>query len=118
MDSNIQENVVLYDWLSFTSKIHTPEQIIDALGLSHCPWTETKGARGYQDRLYFGAISIHYNGREDTLACVGNLKKSMAEGDMMTEEEIIALQCNQPTNMDGVEKPSKRWMRSRKQKRK
>ncbi len=65
MDSNIQENVVLYDWLSFTSKNHTPEQLIAALGLSHCPWTDTKGARGYQDRLYFGAISIHYNGRED-----------------------------------------------------
>ena len=65
MDSNINENVVLYDWLSFTSKKHTPEEIIDALGLSHCPWTETKGARGYMDRKYFGCISIHYNGRED-----------------------------------------------------
>ena len=65
MDSNIRENVVLYDWLSFTSKDHTPEQLIAALGLSHCPWTDTKGARGYRDRLYFGAISIHYNGRED-----------------------------------------------------
>lgn len=65
MDSNIKENVVLYDWLSFTSKQHTPEEIIDALGLSHCPWTETKGARGYMDRKYFGCISIHYNGRED-----------------------------------------------------
>lgn len=65
MDSNINENVVLYDWLSFTSKKHTPQQLIEALGMSHCPWTETKGARGYMDRLYFGCISIHYNGRED-----------------------------------------------------
>lgn len=52
----------------------------------------------------------------DTLACVGNLKKSMEEGDMMTEDEIIALQCNQPANMEAIEKPSKRWMRNRKQK--
>lgn len=65
MDSNIKENVVLYDWLSFTSKKHTPEELIEALGLSHCPWTEIKGARGYLDRKYFGCISIHYNGRED-----------------------------------------------------
>lgn len=65
MDSNIQENVILYDWLSFTSKVHTPEEIIAALGLEHCPWTETKGARGYMDRKYFGCISVHYNGRED-----------------------------------------------------
>ena len=65
MDSNINYNVVLYDWLSFTSKIHSPDDLIAALGLTHCPWTETKGARGYRDRKYFGAISIHYNGRED-----------------------------------------------------
>ena len=70
MDSNINENVVLYDWLSFTSKKHTPEELIEALGLSHCPWTDTKGARGYMDRKYFGCISIHYNGREDMGVCV------------------------------------------------
>lgn len=52
----------------------------------------------------------------DTLACVGNLKKSMQEGDMMTEDQILALQCNQPTNMEGVSKPARRWLKSRKQK--
>lgn len=45
MDSKA-DNIVLYDWLSFTSKIHTPEQIMDALGLSHVPWTNTKGCKG------------------------------------------------------------------------
>ena len=44
-----KENIVLYDWLSFTSKNHTPEQLIEALGLTHCPWQETKGAHGYRD---------------------------------------------------------------------
>lgn len=48
----------------------------------------------------------------DTLACVGNLKKSMAAGDMMSEEEILALQQNtQQVNMDAVDKPSRRWMK-------
>lgn len=65
MDSNIAENIVLYDWLSFTSKVLTVSDFINALGLSHVPWTDTKGARGYRDRKYFGAISIHYNGRDD-----------------------------------------------------
>lgn len=51
----------------------------------------------------------------NTLACVGNLKKSMKEGDMMTEEEILKLQQNtQQANMDGVSKPSKRWLKNRK----
>lgn len=65
MDSCAAENLVIYDWLSFTSKVHTPDQLIAALGLSHVPWTETKGARGYRDRKYFSCISIHYNGRSD-----------------------------------------------------
>lgn len=50
----------------------------------------------------------------NTLACVGNLKKSMAEGDMMTEEEILKLQQNsQQANMDGVAKPSRRWLKAK-----
>lgn len=65
MQSNITENVILYDWVSFTSKHHSPDQLIDMLGLSYVPWTETKGARGYRDRKYFNCISIHYNGRDD-----------------------------------------------------
>lgn len=65
MDSNIAENIVLYDWLSFTSKTHTPDQIISALGLQDVPWIDTKGARGYRSRKYFSAISIHFDGRDD-----------------------------------------------------
>ena len=48
----------------------------------------------------------------NTLACVGNLKKSMAAGDMMSEEEILKLQQNSvDSNMEGVTAPSKRWKR-------
>lgn len=50
----------------------------------------------------------------DTLACVGNLKHSMEIGDMMTEAEILALQQNTQANMDGVNKPSRRWLRNKK----
>ena len=52
----------------------------------------------------------------DTLACVGNLKKSMQAGDMMTEEEILVLQQNtQDANMEAVAKPSRRWMKKQRQ---
>ncbi len=51
----------------------------------------------------------------NTLACVGNLKKSMQEGDMMSEAEILALQQNtQETNMEAVARPSRRWLRRQK----
>lgn len=50
----------------------------------------------------------------NTLACVGNLQKSFKKGDMMTEEEILALRRNdQAVGMDGIAKPSKRWLKSR-----
>ncbi|WP_325200164.1 zonular occludens toxin domain-containing protein [Oscillibacter sp.] len=55
----------------------------------------------------------------NTLACVGNLKKDMQEGAMLSEAEILALQVNQnQTNMDGVTKPSRRWLRSRRERKK
>lgn len=59
------DNKILIDWLSFTSKIHSPESIIDMLGLIGCKFTETYGMQGYQDRLIFGGISIHYNSRRN-----------------------------------------------------
>ena len=65
MDSSTAENMVIYDWLSFTSKDLSPDQLIEILGLSHVSWIITKGARGYQDRKYFGSISVYYNGRAD-----------------------------------------------------
>lgn len=53
----------------------------------------------------------------NTLACVGNLKKSMKAGDMMSEDEILKLQQNtQLSNMDAVASPSRRWLRSRRKK--
>lgn len=50
----------------------------------------------------------------DTLACVGNLKKSFENGDMLTEEEILNLQCNNGANMEIVSKPSRKYRRNRK----
>ncbi len=47
----------------------------------------------------------------DTLACVEQLKKSCQEGDMLSEEEILALQQNTPADMDAVQKPSRTYLR-------
>lgn len=58
-------NKVIYDALSITSKIHSIFDFIDMLGLNNASWTNVKGAHGYQDRLYFESISIHYNGSDD-----------------------------------------------------
>lgn len=54
----------------------------------------------------------------DTLACVDNLTKSCQSGDMLSEEEIMALQQNNPVNLDGVLSPSRKLKRASKKLRK
>lgn len=58
-------NYIIYDYLSFTSKIHSPQGLIAELGLSDVKFETLKGFYGYRDRLYYDGISIHYNGRDD-----------------------------------------------------
>lgn len=60
-----RSNLVLYDWLSFTSKTMSASDIVSLLGLDGYTWEVVKGAHGYRERLYFNAISIHYDGKED-----------------------------------------------------
>lgn len=50
----------------------------------------------------------------DTLACVGNLSKSCKEGDMLSEAEILALQCNTPSDNDNVIHMSRSLRKSKK----
>lgn len=47
----------------------------------------------------------------DTFATVGNLSKACVDGDMLTPEEILALQCSNGANMDAVTRPSKKYIR-------
>lgn len=54
----------------------------------------------------------------DTLACVDNLSKSCKEGDMLSEEEILALQQNTPSDMEVVAHPSRKYFRNQKKSRK
>lgn len=49
----------------------------------------------------------------DTLACVGNLKKSVECGDMLSEEDILNLQCNKGSDMDTVNSPSRKYYKKR-----
>lgn len=50
----------------------------------------------------------------DTLACVENLSKSCQKGDMLSEEQMLALQQNNGVNMEAVTRPSRKFIRARK----
>ena len=58
-------NIVIYDALSITSKIHSTGDFIELLGLREITWETVKGAHGYRSRLYWNCISIHYDGSEE-----------------------------------------------------
>jgi hypothetical protein len=54
----------------------------------------------------------------DTLACVDNLTKACEDGDLLTEEEILALQSNNGSDFDAVSEPSRKAKRLRRKMRK
>jgi len=49
----------------------------------------------------------------DTLACVGNLTKAVKDGDMMSEQEILATRINNP-DAEQILKPSRKLIKLRK----
>jgi len=57
-----KKNVILYDWLSFSSKIHTVKQIKELLGLTDVPFQEIYGFYGYSKRITYEGVSILYDG--------------------------------------------------------
>lgn len=63
-------NYVIYDYLTFSSKIHDQLSMIMFLGLEGVNFELLKGFYGYHDRLFYDGISIHYNGRDDMGVCV------------------------------------------------
>lgn len=50
----------------------------------------------------------------DTLASVQTLRKSCESGDMLSESEIVALQAVPDVNMENVQRPSRKWLRRNK----
>jgi len=48
-----------------TTRIHSLADVLDILGLSAGDMQQLTGMRGYRDRLYYGGINVHYNGRDD-----------------------------------------------------
>lgn len=54
--------IILYDWLTFTSKIDSPQSIIELLGLTDQPFLHLgRGLYGYHDSVLFGGIRICYD---------------------------------------------------------
>lgn len=48
------------------------------------------------------------------MVCIGYTDMTKKKYPMLSEQEILELQCNQGPNMDAVAQPSRRYLRSRK----
>lgn len=67
----MEQNLILFDWLTFTCKADTIDTIRAELGLSDVPWEKMdKGRNGYKQRLFFENINILYDGAENMGICV------------------------------------------------
>jgi len=57
-----KENIIIYDWLSFSSKIHSVEQIKEIIGFADVKFQEIYGFYGYSKRITYEGVSILYGG--------------------------------------------------------
>lgn len=54
---------IIIDWLSFTCRTSSPNEVIDLLGLVDLPWITGRGRNGYRDSLHCLDITICFAGQ-------------------------------------------------------
>lgn len=59
-----QENLILWDWFSLTSKIDSPETIKKLIGMEHVNWTLSYGFNGYLHRYFYEGVNINFHVHE------------------------------------------------------
>ncbi len=71
MKSDISENVILYDWLTVSCKDEDPQTWVKLIGMEACGWEELgHGRNGYRKGIYFGSVSILYDGNPGMGSCL------------------------------------------------
>ena len=63
----MQTNAIIYDWLSFSSKVHTLEQMIKLIGFTGANFKEIYGFYGYNKRITYEGVSILYDGHSPNM---------------------------------------------------
>lgn len=54
------QDIIIYDALSITSKIHQVADFVEMLGMKNVSWVTSTGSHGFAYRLYYECISIHH----------------------------------------------------------
>lgn len=66
----LDENSVLIDWLTFSTKKFTAEEIINNIGLAGVSFARRSGLYGYKSAYHFGGMWIMFDGADDMGVCV------------------------------------------------
>ncbi len=63
-------NKIIYDWVTFVTRIHDVFGVIELLGLSDVSFINLeRGMNGYPNCLHFGGISVCWGGRDEMGVC-------------------------------------------------
>ena len=62
---NPNQNKVIYDWFSMTSKIHDVNGMVEEIGMQRAAWLTLSGVRGYTWRQHCNSINVHYGKRPE-----------------------------------------------------
>ena len=89
------ENLIVFDWLTFTSHCDSPESLMQLLGLKDVSWQMMeRGYNGYRGRLFFENISILFDGQESMGVCVnmsGMGCRAFETYSMITWQELMEI---------------------------
>ena len=92
----MNENVIIYDWLSFSSKVHTVKQIKKIIGFADVAFQEIYGFYGYGKRITYEGVSILYDGHMPDMGVMVDMSgqgcrtfETLGTGDWESSFELI-----------------------------
>ncbi|MCL1903366.1 MAG: replication initiation factor domain-containing protein [Oscillospiraceae bacterium] len=62
-----KENIILYDWLTVTSQIDSPQTLIELFGLENLKFESGYGRYFYKQRLFCGKINVYFDGHDENM---------------------------------------------------
>lgn len=61
------DNCIIIDWLSFSTRAYSPHELINYLGLVSVSWLPRSGHNGYKSALYYGGMWIMFDGHAESM---------------------------------------------------
>ena len=70
---NSKENIIIFDWLTFSAKDRTVDDMKYLLCMAHVQWEECPGRNFYRSGITFHGVSIWFDGIQDNMGVCVNM---------------------------------------------